>query len=77
MSSFNFDFLKRLKIGRLSVIDLNTVSGLGQEFFDQMTETIRLNAIPLQQLRLKSSSNGIRNFEFLLKLRDLELLKTD
>ena len=52
-------------------------SGLDQSFFDQMTDTVRLNAIPLARLRVKGSSNGDLNFEFVCRLRHLELLETD
>ena len=52
-------------------------SGLDQSFFDQMADIIRLNDIPLRSLRLNGSSNGVRNFEFLLKLSDLERFQTD
>ena len=58
-------------------------SGLDQSFFDWMTDSIRLNAIPLRSLRLKGSygsflsSNGVQNFDFLFKLPDLEWFETD
>ena len=42
-----------------------------------MTETVRLNGIPLQQLRFENCSNESMNFDFVLRLRDLELFKTD
>lgn len=51
-------------------------SDLGQSFMDRISETIQLNGIPLRSLRLKGS-NGIRNFEFMLKLLNLQLFKTD
>ena len=42
-----------------------------------MAETVRLNAIPLQQLRLMGPSSGVLNFEFVCRLLDLQLLETD
>ena len=51
-------------------------SDLGQSFLDRISETIRLNGVPLRSLSLKGS-NGVRNFEFVLKLLDLQLFKTD
>ena len=52
-------------------------SGLGQEFFDQMAETVRLNAIPLRWLQFENSAGVVLNFEFVTKLRDLERFETD
>ena len=62
MVSFNFDHLKRLKIGRTSAIDPN------------VTETIQLKAIPLEFLCFKSSSKAL---EFATRVLNLELLVTD
>ena len=52
-------------------------SRLGQSFFDQMADTIRLKAIPLRRLAFGNSSSDILNFDFVLGLRDLALLETD
>ena len=52
-------------------------SGLHQSFFDQMADTIRLNAIPLQQLLFKDILNKSRDLHFVSKLRHLELFETD
>ena len=52
-------------------------SSLGQSFFNQMVDIIRLNAIPLRKLQVKDTSNESMNFHFVLKLRDLALLVTD
>ena len=51
-------------------------SRLGQSFFDRMTDIVQLKSIPLQQFRLKGSSKDLK-FEFIIRLRDLELFKTD
>ena len=53
-------------------------SGLDQSFFDQMTETVRLNGIRLNWLLFENSSgDGILNYEFVTKLTDLDLFETD
>ena len=52
-------------------------SPLGQSFFDLMADTIQLNGIPLQILIIKKFSNRVLDFEFVLRLRDLELFQTD
>ena len=50
-------------------------SGLDQSFFDRMADIIQLNAIPLQQLSFKGTSN--ESLDFVSKLRDLEWFATD
>ena len=52
-------------------------SGLDQSFFDQMADIIQLNAIPLQQLWFKGTSNESLNFGFVSKLHDLEWFETN
>ena len=52
-------------------------NGMRQEFYDRMPETVQLNRIPLRLLAIGDSTNGSTNFEFLLKLRDLEEFKTN
>ena len=52
-------------------------SGLDESFFDRMADIIQLNAIPLQQLSFKDTSNESLNFDFVPKLRNLELFETD
>lgn len=59
----------------LTVLEF-TDTFLTQKFFDVMPETVCLNRIPLQFLRLKGIQNGIQNFEFVLKLLDLQLFET-
>ena len=46
-------------------------TNLDQSFFDRMADTIRLNAIPLQQLKVETSGESL-DFDFVSRLRDLE-----
>ena len=52
-------------------------SDLDQLFFDRMADTVRVNDIPLRQLRLVKPSKKNLNFDFVFKLCHLELFKTD
>ena len=63
---------KSLNLRSLWFLDSN----LDQTFFDRMTDTVRLNRIPLQVLRLQGSSTDSLKLEFLAKLVDLEVLET-
>ena len=51
--------------------------GLDESFFERMADTVRRNAIPLQQLEIDATLNDSLNFEFLFKLRHLERFETD
>ena len=42
-----------------------------------MADIVQLNAIPLQQLQVKGTSNESLNFDFVSTLRDLEWFETD
>lgn len=50
---------------------------LDQSFFDRMAEIIQRKSIPLQIFRFFGHYNGLNDFEFLRKLRDLVMLETD
>ena len=52
-------------------------SGLDQTFFDRMAEIIHSKRMPLQSLRFKETSNNSLNFDFVIRLLDLELFTTD
>ena len=52
-----------------------SIDDLEQSFFDQMAEIIRLNRIPVQHLRIKTLFSRL-NYEFVLKLPDLQLIQT-
>ena len=53
-------------------------SGLDQSFFDRMADTARMKkGLPLRSLRLKNASNVALNFNFVLRLFNLETFATD
>lgn len=69
--------LKFIGSSKLMCLEFFWPEGLDQSFFDQMAESIRLNRIPVQRLRLKLRKTTTLNFKFVNKLLDLETFETD